>query len=129
MDLAVPRTIARLQYTAARLPFTLLDEGFIARYWDQEAPVRMGFERWLGSLDLVAGRLLGDDEIARQGLALMRLTEDPPQADRPAMETPVQPTGSGQVLCDLQADDHAFEMRDQIAAYQEQDDRKYSEVL
>ena len=138
---AVPRSIARLQYAAARLPFTLLDERVVARYWDQDAPVRAGFERWLGSLDLVAGRFLGDDEISRRGLALMRLTGDPAQA-RPAIDAPVQPAWSGQVPPNLPAGDHAPEilpagdhtpealpagdhapeMRDQIAAYQEQHD-------
>ena len=97
MDPAVPRSIARLQYAAARLPFTLLDERVVARYWDQDALVRVGFERWLGSPDLVAGRLLGDDEISRRGLALIRLTGDPAQADGPAMDAPVPPAWSGQV--------------------------------
>ena len=131
MDPAVPRSIARLPYAAARLPFTLLDERVVARYWDQDASVRVGFERWLGSLDLVAGRFLGDDEISRRGLALMRQTGDPARAGGPAMDAPVQPARPGQVPPDLQADhapealpadDHASEMRDQIAAYQEQDD-------
>jgi hypothetical protein len=150
MDLAIPRSIARLQYAAARLPFTLFDEQVVARYWDPDAPVRMGLERWLGSLDLLAGRFLGDDEISRRGLALMRLTEDPAQAG-PALDAPVPPAPSGQVRPDpqasehppgilpagdsppeilpagdsppeiLPADDHAPEMHDQIAAYQEQD--------
>ena len=36
MDPAVPRGIAKLQYAAVRLPFTLLDERLVARYWDQD---------------------------------------------------------------------------------------------
>ena len=48
MDPAAPRSIAKLQYATARLPFTLLDEYVIARYWGQDAPVRAGLERWLG---------------------------------------------------------------------------------
>jgi uncharacterized protein (DUF2267 family) len=95
---AVPRSIARLQYAAARLPFTLLDEWVVARYWDQDALVRTGFERWLGSLDVVAGRLLGDDAISRRGLALMRRTGDPAQSGRP-----------GQVPPEVRADDQAPE--------------------
>lgn len=64
MDPAVPRSIASLQQAAARLPLTLLDERVVARHWDQDALVRVGFERWLGSLDLVARQFLGDDEIS-----------------------------------------------------------------
>ena len=64
MDPVVPCGIAKLQYAAVRLPFTLLDEGVVTRYWDRDAIVRVGFERWLGSLDLLAGRLLADDEIS-----------------------------------------------------------------
>jgi len=56
MDPAVPRSIARLQYAAARLPFTLLGEQVVARYWDQDAPVRVGFERWLATVALEPGR-------------------------------------------------------------------------
>ena len=95
MDPAVPRSIAKLQYAAARLPFTLIDEYVIARYWGQHALVRVGLERWLGSLDLLAGRLLADDEISRRGETLMQQTRDPAQAP---------------------------ELRDQIAAFGEQED-------
>ena len=42
---AVPRSMARLQYTFVRLPLTLLDEGIVARYWGQNALVRRGLER------------------------------------------------------------------------------------
>ena len=107
MDPAVPRRIARLQYAAARLPFTLLDERVVARYWGQDALVRSGLERWLGSLDLVAGWLLGDDAVSRRGLALMRLPGDPAQADEPAMEAPAQPARSAPVPPELRADDQA----------------------
>ena len=96
MDPVMPRGIAKLQYAAVRLPFTLLDERLVARYWDQDAIVRVGFERWLGSLELLAGRLLGDDEISWRGLALIRLTSDPAQ-EGAAMDAPVQsarPAGS-----------------------------------
>jgi uncharacterized protein (DUF2267 family) len=87
VDPAVLRSIARLQYAAARLPFTLLDERVVARYWDQDALVRAGFERWLGSLDVAAGWLLGDDAVSRRGLVLLRLPGDPAQAGDRAAET------------------------------------------
>src|SRR5690348_11552162 len=122
MDPAVPRSIAKLQYAAARLPFTLLDEYVIARYWGQHAPVRVGLERWLGSLDLLAGRLLADDEISRRGETLMRQTRDPAQARGHAVDAPAPPAHSGHVPPDLPAAGQAPELRDQIAAFGEQED-------
>jgi hypothetical protein len=67
---ALPNSMARLQYAAVRLPFTFLDEHVVARCWDQDAFVRLSFERFLGSLDQVAGWLLADDGISRRGQAL-----------------------------------------------------------
>lgn len=120
MDPAVPRRIARLQYAAARLPFTLLDERVVARYWDQDALVRTGLERWLGSLDLVAGWLLGDDAVSRRGLALMRLPGDPAQAGEPAMEAPEVGPGAAsravlQALAE-QVDGDPFDLFDRLAS-------------
>jgi hypothetical protein len=97
MDRDVPRRIAKLQYAAARLPFTLFDQRVVARYWDRDAPVRVGFERWLGSLDLLAGQLLGDDEISRRGQALIGRAKDPAQAGGRAMDAPGPPAQSGHV--------------------------------
>jgi hypothetical protein len=122
MDPAVPRSIAKLQYAAARLPFTLIDEYVIARYWGQHALVRVGLERWLGSLDLLAGRLLADDEISRRGETLMRQTRDPAQASWHAVDAPAPPAHSGHVPPDLPAAGQAPELRDQIAAFGEQED-------
>ena len=67
----VPRDIARLEYSAIRLPLTLLDEHVVARYWDDEAILRLGFEKFLGSLDGLAGRLLADHDLSRRGQALI----------------------------------------------------------
>ena len=107
MDTDVARRIARLQYTAVRLPFTVLEEGIVARYWDRDAIVRVGFERWLGSLDLLAGRLLADDEISRRGHVLTGQSRDPAQADGNSMDAPAQPVHSGQLRPHLQAADEA----------------------
>ena len=104
MDLAVPRCIGRLQYAAARRPFILLDEWVVARYWGQDAPARVGFERWLGSLDVSAGRLVADEGISRRGQALMRQTRDPEWVGGPALDAPVQPAHFGQVPPDRQAE-------------------------
>ena len=67
-----PRRMAKLEYLAVRLPFTLLEEHVVARYWDDEAALRRGFERFLGSLDQFAGWFLADDALCRQGDALTR---------------------------------------------------------
>jgi hypothetical protein len=80
----VPRNIARLEYSAVRLPLTLLEEHVVARYWDDDAVLRLGFERFLGSLDEIAGRLLADDDLARRGLALMLRPEYQAMSDERA---------------------------------------------
>ncbi len=78
MDLTtVTRCLGRLEYEAVRLPFGLLEDLFVARYWDEDAPIRVGFEQWLGSLDEFAGRLLDDEEMRRRGQALRRETGAP----------------------------------------------------
>ena len=77
----VPRNIARLEYTAVRLPLTLLEDHVVARYWDDEAVLRRGFELFLGSLDGLAGRLLADDDLSRRGQALIMRTEYLAKAD------------------------------------------------
>ena len=78
MDLTtVARCLGRLEYEAVRLPFGLLEDLFVAPYWDEDAPIRIGFEQWLGSLDEFAGRLLDDEEMRRRGQALRRETGAP----------------------------------------------------
>ena len=75
MNLAiVPRSMAKLEYTAVRLPFTLLDECVVTRYWHDQGLLRLGFQRFLGSIDEFAGWLLADDDIAGRGQALTRRT-------------------------------------------------------
>ena len=56
--LTVSRAMARLGYAAVRRPLTVLDDHVVARYWDERAPLRVGFERFLGSVDEVAAWLL-----------------------------------------------------------------------
>jgi hypothetical protein len=107
MDTDVARTIARLQYAAVRWPLTLLDEGVVVRYWDPDAAIRTGFERWLGSLDLMAGRLLADDEISRRGHVLIGQSRDPARAGGNALDAPVQAVASHQVPPDPRGVDEA----------------------
>jgi hypothetical protein len=80
--LTVPRGVAKIEYAAVRLPLSLLEKCVVTRYADDEAPVRLGFERFLGSLDGVAGWLLADDVIASRGRALRRRTEFLAKADQ-----------------------------------------------
>jgi predicted carbohydrate-binding protein with CBM48 len=115
---AVPRSIARLQYAVARLPFTLLDEGILTRYGARNALARRGLQRYLGSLDLFAGWLLADDEITRRGQALIRGTRYPVRDGAPARDAP-------QLARAGQAGEQNREMPDTSAAHQEQRDQQH----
>ena len=95
MDLTtVPRILAKLEYSAVRLPIACLDECVLAYYWDEDAPPRSDVRHFLGSLDEVAGWLLADDEIARRGETLLRRTRAPGPAGAPGAGTP--PTSTPQ---------------------------------
>jgi Glycogen recognition site of AMP-activated protein kinase len=94
----VPRSVARLQYAAVRLPFTVLEERLVARRWGEGASVRLGYELFLGSLDRVAGCLLADEQISGRGRALMRRTGPPAKAGPPEPKAPVQPAHHGRLL-------------------------------
>jgi hypothetical protein len=76
----VRRNMAKVEYRAMRLPLALLEECVVARYWQEEAFFRLGFERFLGSLDEIAGWLLADDDISERGQALMRTKAQPRRA-------------------------------------------------
>ncbi|MGO9080260.1 MAG: hypothetical protein ACLQDY_14645 [Streptosporangiaceae bacterium] len=129
----VPRGVARLEYSAVRLPFTLLEGHVVARYWDDEAPFRLGFERFLGSLDGFAGWLLADDRIRRRGQALTQRTELRAMADELETQAQARPAHAEDELLAAQADarpvpERARQKRvdDKIAvAYQkEQEDKR-----
>ena len=68
--ITVPRSIAKFQYATIRFPLNLVERNVFAHYLPEDAPVRLSFERALGSLDSVAGRILGDPSIGRRGEAL-----------------------------------------------------------
>jgi hypothetical protein len=61
MDTSGPRDVAKQQYANVRRSLTDFEERVVARYWDEDAPARMSFERLLGSLDRFAGWLLNED--------------------------------------------------------------------
>jgi len=65
----IPRRVARLQYTTARLPFTVLDEYIAPRYLNTPAllPFRLGVRLFVGTADGFAGWLLGDQGMSRRG--------------------------------------------------------------
>jgi hypothetical protein len=80
----VARRMARLEYAVVRQPFALFEDRVVARCWEENATVRVGFERFLGSLDWVAGRLLADDAISARGRALLRQDGFPAAVGVPA---------------------------------------------
>ena len=88
---AVWRSMAKLEYTAVRLPFTVLDERVVARYWHDQGLLRLGFQRFLGSVDELAGRLLADDDICGRGQALTRRTWHLAVADEPGTGVQARP--------------------------------------
>lgn len=69
------RSAAKMPYIVARLPLGLVEDQVVVRYLDNASPARIGYERFLGSVDKIAGRLLDDDGISRRGQALLRKTD------------------------------------------------------
>jgi hypothetical protein len=94
--IAVPRSIAKLQYAAVRLPFTVLEKRVVARHRGEGAFVRLGFELCLGSLDRFAGWLLADEQISRRGQALTRQTGHPAEGGAPGTK-PARPARAGHI--------------------------------
>jgi hypothetical protein len=73
--LTVPRTLAGLQYKALRYPSQLIEQQLVAARLPETSGVRLAFERALGTVDSLAGRLLRDDVLAHRGRALRRHAE------------------------------------------------------
>lgn len=59
-------TILTLPYELARLPLTIVDTSLASRLAETSKP-RVRFDRALGSVDKVAGGLLGSSDIAQRG--------------------------------------------------------------
>jgi hypothetical protein len=72
MDLSNVRRMSKQPYETVREQFEELGDRVIARHWDDGAPVRQGYRRFLGTLDELAGRLLDDEQIAQRGQDLLR---------------------------------------------------------
>jgi Carbohydrate-binding module 48 (Isoamylase N-terminal domain) len=125
---AVPRSIAKLQYAAVRLPFTVLEERVVARHRGEGAFVRLGFELCLGSLDRFAGWLLADEQISRRGQALMRQTGHPAKGAAHGTKAQVRPAHDGHIRPawpddTRQAGDQDQEVGGIIAADKDQEDK------
>ena len=68
----IPRRTAALQYKALRLPYTVLEKQVVGRLLPADNPLRVQYERLLGSVDERAGRLTGDQALTDRGAALQR---------------------------------------------------------
>ena len=75
MDSNNARRAGKQPYEAVRDQLEQLGEKVIERHWDEGAPVRQGYRRFLGAMDELAGRLLDDDEISQRGQDLRRENE------------------------------------------------------
>ena len=71
----LPRGAAKLEYAAVRAPLSVVERQIVTRYLPDDAAMRLGFERLLGSLDTFAGKLLDDETITRRGQALARRSD------------------------------------------------------
>ncbi|HEY2280063.1 MAG TPA: isoamylase early set domain-containing protein [Streptosporangiaceae bacterium] len=81
MDLSNVRRKGKQPYETVREQFEELGDRVIDRHWEDDAPVRQGYRRFLGAMDELAGRLLDDDEIAQRGQDLLRENEAEGAAD------------------------------------------------
>jgi hypothetical protein len=73
--LTVPRTLAALEYKAVRYPAQLLETRLVAVRLSDDNPLRLGFERLLGTLDAAAGSLFADESLVARGRFLTRRVE------------------------------------------------------
>jgi Carbohydrate-binding module 48 (Isoamylase N-terminal domain) len=127
---AIPRSIARLQYAAVRLPLAVVDECVAAGQRGEGAFARRGLELSLGSLDRFAGWLLADEQISRRGQALLRQTGHPAAAGAPETTAPVRPARDLRVVPARpagarQAGGQDRDMGGMIAADQDQEDKRH----
>lgn len=73
--LTLPRTVVGLEYKAIRYPAQLLETKVVAVRLAEDNPVRLGYERFLGTLDTTAGKLLADEALSDRGRVLTRRVE------------------------------------------------------
>ena len=70
----VPFAVLRFQYQLARFPLQLIEEQVVAGMSSQ-APTRLFYERWLGGLDATVGKMLGDPDLQKRGVALIERSD------------------------------------------------------
>src|SRR4051812_33489487 len=70
----IPFAVLRFQYQIARIPLQLIEDQMAARLY-KEAPVRLFYERSLGSVDAAIGDLLGDPRLKQRGTALIERSD------------------------------------------------------
>lgn len=70
--MTLPRTVIGLEYKAVRYPAQLLETKVFAARLAEDNPLRLGFERFLGTLDSTAGKLLADEALSDRGRVLTR---------------------------------------------------------
>ncbi|MCU1594566.1 MAG: hypothetical protein JWO12_1958 [Frankiales bacterium] len=73
--MTLPRTIIGLEYKAVRYPAQLLETKVVATRFAEESRLRLGYERFLGTLDTTAGKLLADEALSDRGRVLTRRVE------------------------------------------------------
>ena len=96
--IAVPRSVAKLQYAAVRRSLTVFDERVVGRCRARGALVRRGFGLFAGSLDRFAGWLLAGEQISGRGQALIRRAGHLAYAGAAGPEAPAQLGWDGQLL-------------------------------
>ena len=70
----IPFAALRFQYQIARIPLQLIEDQMAARLY-KEAPIRLFYERSLGSIDAAVGNLLGDPKLSQRGTALVERSD------------------------------------------------------
>jgi hypothetical protein len=70
----IPFAVLRFQYQIARIPLQLIEDQMATRLY-AEAPVRLFYERSLGSVDAAIGNLLGDPKLKQRGTALVERSD------------------------------------------------------
>lgn len=69
-----PFAVLRFQYQLARFPLQLIEDRVMLRL-SAEAPARLLYERFVGTLDATVGRLLGDADLQKRGAALVERSD------------------------------------------------------
>ena len=69
-----PFAVLRFQYQLARFPLQLIEDRVMVRL-SAEAPARLLYERSVGTLDAIVGRLLGDADLHKRGAALVERSD------------------------------------------------------